>query len=108
MGLTIARRLAAGFGFVLLLIGVMAFTSYRASSDAVHAVEEVGDFAGDNALMAEGIEYLLMTRMAVREYMAEPNQNSLATFNKYRGEFEKTNAAMRASIDDPERSAWVA
>ena len=108
MGLTIARRLAAGFGFVLLLIGVMAFTSYRASSDAVHSVEEVGHFANDNALMAEGIEYLLLTRMAVREYMAEPNQNSLATFNKYRGEFEKTNAAMRASIVDPERSAWVA
>jgi len=108
MGLTIARRLAAGFGFLLLLIGVMAFTSFRSSNGAVHAVEEVGGFAGDNAVMAVALESLLMTRIAVREYMDEPNDSSLAIFNKYRGDVEKSNSDMRSRSSDPQRTAWLA
>ncbi|TVQ30799.1 MAG: methyl-accepting chemotaxis protein [Phycisphaeraceae bacterium] len=105
MKLTIAKKLALGFGALVLMLIVVGVVSIRGGRVATYGVQEIDVIVDDLVLGAEALEALLTMRMRVQNFLVDNDEESIAGFNEARAIFLKDLEECEASFTNPERVA---
>ncbi|TVQ30798.1 MAG: methyl-accepting chemotaxis protein [Phycisphaeraceae bacterium] len=103
MKLTIAKKLALGFGALLLMLVVVGVVSIRGGRIAAHGVEEIDHIVDELVLGAEAMEALLTMRLRIYSFLINNDEESVQAYREARATFIKDIDECEARFKDPER-----
>ena len=106
--LTIAKKLAIGFGSILVLLVVLALIAYNALDTALDGFSEYRTTARDTNRSVKGQTKMLETRIAVKDFLGMESDEALRLQAKRWAETQEVIAVMKKELEDKDRLAMVA
>ena len=108
MRLTIGKKLAVGFGVVLLLLGVLGVASLRGVGEARESTVKLAEMTSDLAVAGSAIDALGDMRMAIQKVARLKDADSVRGFEEAAAAFDKRYAELDGSIQNPDRRRMLA
>ena len=105
--LKLSVKMGGGFGFILILLMIVAFFSWRGLAAMSDGQNEY-DRRSKNANMVGEIQSnMLMVRMNVMNYVITRNEKSMQTYKEYISRLDKLLHESKGIIKDPARAAKI-
>lgn len=106
--LKLSVKMGGGFGFILVLLMIVAFFSWRGLSSMSVGQNEY-DRRSQNANMVGEIQSnMLMVRMNVMSFVITRNEKSMQVYREYMAKLDKLLHDAKGIIKDPTRAAKIA
>lgn len=103
--MSLAAKIGAGFGSVILLLVIVSLVSWRGLSGVADGFVEYRGLARDTNLAGRLQAQMLMMRMNVKDFIITASSTDVEQYNEY---LEKANTFLEEAhkaIQDPERAA---
>ncbi len=106
--LKLSMKIGGGFGFILLLLLIVAFFSWDGLDTASGGIKEYDRRAGNSTLVAHLQESMLMVRMKVKDFMINHSDKDRQGYAEYMAEMQKALDTAKERVKNPERAAKIA
>ncbi|MGE4559934.1 MAG: methyl-accepting chemotaxis protein [Desulfobulbus sp.] len=103
----LVTKIGGGFGFILILLLIVAAFSWRGLNHAATGIAEYDRRANNSTHVAEIQEYMLEVRLQVKEFMINHSESS---HQKYLVVMDKLQASLdnaKGKIKNPQRAAII-
>lgn len=104
----LGTKIGGGFGFILLLLLIIATFSWKGLNLAASGIIEYDRRSDNSNLVAEILEHMMDVRLQVKEFMINHSETSK---QQYQGHMSKLQTALdkaKGRIKNPERAAKIA
>ncbi|MEM6853777.1 MAG: methyl-accepting chemotaxis protein, partial [Planctomycetota bacterium] len=105
--MTIGRKLAAGFGLVIVLLAIVGGVGFVSNMHAGKSIGEVNGMTIDTAIGADATAATLMVRMNVKDYLITNDARDLEEYAEWKEKLDHAIAESRSHFKDPERLALL-
>jgi methyl-accepting chemotaxis protein len=105
--LSLAMKLGAGFGLVMLLLGMVAFQGWKALETASDGFMEYRGLARDTNLAGRLQANMLMVRMNVKDFLITGSDRDKEQYQDYLEKMNGFLAEAQTEIQKPERAELV-
>ena len=103
----LATKIGGGFGFILILLLVVAGFSWKGLNVASIGIAEYDRRADNSTLVAEIQEYMLEVRLQVKEYMINHNESSRQQYQDFMGKLQGALETAKAKIKNVDRARTI-
>lgn len=104
---SLATKIAAGFGTILVLLCVVSFFSWKGLSNVTDGVISYRDLARDTNLVGRLQANMLMVRMNVKDFIITGSQKDLDQYNEYLKKMNMFLDEAHHEIHNPERAEKI-
>jgi len=105
---SIATRLSCAFGLVLLLLFFVIAVALDSGRRSARATDAFVDIASDAQTAASARQSLLMSRLAVKNFLLSNDPEDVAAFERHEAAFLDALAHADARFENPDRRAILA
>jgi methyl-accepting chemotaxis protein len=104
----LATKIGGGFGFVLILLLIVASFAWRGLDQASTGVTEYDRRANNSNLVADIQGYMLEVRLQVKEFMINHSDSSRQQYQGFMSKLQGSLDDAKGRIKQPERAAKIA
>ncbi len=104
----LATKIGGGFGFILLLLLIVAGFSWQGLNQASTGITEYNRRANNATLVAELQEYMLEVRLQVKEYMINHMENSQRNYQDFMTKLQASLDEAKSRVRNKERAEILA
>ena len=105
--LSIKLKIGIGFGAMLLLLAIVAITSYSELGNSSEGFSQYRDWARDTNLAGRLQANMLMVRMNVKDFNITGSDKDVAEYRDFLSKTQEFLAEAQESIHNPERARLV-
>ncbi|MGD9947184.1 MAG: methyl-accepting chemotaxis protein [Desulfobulbus sp.] len=104
----LATKIGGGFGFILILLLIVAGFSWYGLNQASTGISEYDRRANNLTLVAEIQEFMLEVRLQVKEYMINHSESSRQQYQGFMNKLQEALDDAKGRIHNAERAAKIA
>ena len=106
--LKLSLKIGGGFGFILILLSVVALFSWYGLTTMDRGMQEHGRRAGNFNMVSALQGHMLMVRMKVKDFMINHNDQDLKGYKDNLAKLQNSLVEAKGKIKNPERAANIA
>lgn len=106
--LKLSLKIGGGFGFILIILLIVAIFSWHGLTTASSGINEYDRRANNSNLVANIQELMLDVRMQVKDFMISHSDNDLQEYKNYMNKLQNALDEAQKRIKNPERAAKIA
>ncbi|MEO1237245.1 MAG: HAMP domain-containing protein, partial [Planctomycetota bacterium] len=107
MRLTIGRKLAAGFGLVILLLTGIGAVGFFSNMKAADSLRRINAMTADTALGSDATAAMLQARMQVKDFLIRNLPGDLEEYREWKSQLDAAVAESKSHFNDPHRQQWI-